>query len=255
AEDREKFRALMQDLGEPIPQSQIVTTVEEARAFAKDIGFPLIVRPAYTLGGTGGGMCETMDELMNVVENGLSLSPVQQCLIEQSIAGYKEIEYEVMRDKNDQAIVVCHMENVDPVGIHTGDAIVVAPSQTLSDREYQMLRHVSLKIIRALKIEGGCNVQLALDPHSFKYYIIEVNPRVSRSTAVATKVTGYTIAKIAAKIAVGITLDEMIKPVTVTVYACFELNLDYIVAKISRFTFDKFTAGDRTLGTQLKATG
>ena len=255
AEDREKFRALMQDLGEPIPQSQIVTTVEEARAFAKDIGFPLIVRPAYTLGGTGGGMCETMDELMNVVENGLSLSPVQQCLIEQSIAGYKEIEYEVMRDKNDQAIVVCHMENVDPVGIHTGDAIVVAPSQSLSDREYQMLRHVSLKIIRALKIEGGCNVQLALDPHSFKYYIIEVNPRVSRSSALASKATGYPIAKMAAKIAVGLTLDEMINPVTGTTYACFEPNLDYIVTKIPRFPFDKFTAGDRTLGTQMKATG
>src|SRR5690625_2523115 len=255
AEDREKFKDLMNELGEPIPESEIVTSVEEAITFVENIGYPVIVRPAYTLGGTGGGMCYTKEELIHIVTNGLALSPVNQCLIEQSIAGFKEIEFEVMRDKNDQAIVVCHMENFDPVGIHTGDAIVVAPSQTLSDREYQMLRHTSLKIIRALKIEGGCNVQLALDPNSFQYYIIEVNPRVSRSSALASKATGYPIAKIAAKIAVGKTLDEIENAMTETTSAMFEPNLDYVVTKIPRFPFDKFTSGDRVLGTQMKATG
>ena len=255
AEDREKFRSLMQEIGEPVPDSQIVTSVDEAINFAAQIGFPLIVRPAYTLGGTGGGMCFNETELREITSNGLSLSPVNQCLIEKNIAGYKEIEYEVMRDKDDQAIVVCNMENVDPVGIHTGDSIVVAPSQTLSDREYQSLRNASLKIIRALKIEGGCNVQLALDPYSFNYYIIEVNPRVSRSSALASKATGYPIAKMAAKIAVGLTLDEIINPITGTTYACFEPALDYVVAKIPRFPFDKFITGDRSLGTQMKATG
>lgn len=190
AEDREKFRDLMNQINEPVPESQIVHTVDEALEFAGKIGYPLIVRPAYTLGGTGGGMCYNETELREITRNGLSLSPVNQCLIERNIAGYKEIEYEVMRDQNDQAIVVCNMENIDPVGIHTGDSIVVAPSQTLSDREYQLLRSASLKIIRALKIEGGCNVQLALDPESFQYYIIEVNPRVSRSSALASKATG-----------------------------------------------------------------
>ncbi|MBU8565872.1 carbamoyl-phosphate synthase large subunit [Virgibacillus pantothenticus] len=255
AEDREKFRDLMHALNEPVPASQIVHTVDEACAFADEIGYPVIVRPAYTLGGTGGGMCNTKEELMTVTQNGLTLSPVHQCLIEKNIAGFKEIEYEVMRDKNDQAIVVCNMENIDPVGIHTGDSLVVAPSQTLSDREYQLLRNASLKIIRALEIEGGCNVQLALDPDSFQYYIIEVNPRVSRSSALASKATGYPIAKMAAKIAVGLTLDEIINPITGKTYACFEPALDYVVTKIPRFPFDKFTTGDRNLGTQMKATG
>ncbi|MGB7594448.1 MAG: carbamoyl-phosphate synthase large subunit [Erysipelotrichaceae bacterium] len=255
AEDRELFKQLMEDIGEPVPVSAIVHTVEEAMVFAKQIGFPLIVRPAFTLGGTGGGMCENAEILEEVVENGLKLSPVTQCLIEMSIAGYKEIEYEVMRDRADNAIVVCNMENFDPVGIHTGDSIVFAPSQTLTDVEYQLLRDVSLKIIRALKIEGGCNVQLALDPDSFKYYIIEVNPRVSRSSALASKATGYPIAKIAAKIAVGLTLDEIRNPVTLTTYAQFEPALDYVVAKIPRWPFDKFEKGDRRLGTQMKATG
>lgn len=255
AEDRELFRSLMHELNEPVPESQIVNTVDQAVDFANEIGFPLIVRPAYTLGGTGGGMCYDELELRDITRNGLSLSPVNQCLIERNIAGFKEIEYEVMRDKHDQAIVVCNMENVDPVGIHTGDSIVVAPSQTLSDREYQLLRNASLKIIRALKIEGGCNVQLALDPNSFNYFIIEVNPRVSRSSALASKATGYPIAKVAAKIAVGLTLDEILNPITGKTYACFEPALDYVVTKIPRFPFDKFITGDRYLGTQMKATG
>ncbi|WP_096269950.1 carbamoyl-phosphate synthase large subunit [Paucisalibacillus globulus] len=255
AEDREKFRELMSVLEEPVPESRIVNTVEDAIDFAKRIGYPLIVRPAYTLGGTGGGMCHDESDLREITRNGLALSPVHQCLIERNIAGFKEIEYEVMRDKNDQAIVVCNMENIDPVGIHTGDSIVVAPSQTLSDREYQLLRNASLKIIRALKIEGGCNVQLALDPNSFHYYVIEVNPRVSRSSALASKATGYPIAKMAAKIAVGLTLDEIINPVTGTTFALFEPALDYVVTKIPRFPFDKFVTGDRKLGTQMKATG
>ncbi|WP_047981331.1 carbamoyl-phosphate synthase large subunit [Ornithinibacillus contaminans] len=255
AEDREKFRDLMNEIGEPVPASRIVTTVDAALDFAQEIGYPLIVRPAYTLGGTGGGMCYDEADLKEITRNGLALSPVNQCLIERNIAGFKEIEYEVMRDKNDQAIVVCNMENIDPVGIHTGDSIVVAPSQTLSDREYQLLRNASLKIIRALKIEGGCNVQLALDPSSFNYYIIEVNPRVSRSSALASKATGYPIAKMAAKIAVGLTLDEISNPITGTTYALFEPALDYVVTKLPRFPFDKFVTGDRTLGTQMKATG
>lgn len=255
AEDRDLFKQLMEDLEQPIPESQIVNTVQEALDFAAEIGYPVIVRPAFTLGGTGGGMCANKEELQEIAENGLKLSPVTQCLIERSIAGFKEIEYEVMRDSADNALVVCNMENFDPVGIHTGDSIVFAPTQTLSDIENQMLRDASLKIIRALKIEGGCNVQLALDPHSFKYYVIEVNPRVSRSSALASKATGYPIAKLAAKIAVGLTLDEMINPVTGTTYAMFEPALDYVVAKIPRFPFDKFEHGERRLGTQMKATG
>lgn len=255
AEDREKFRTLMEQLNEPVPPSEIVTSIEAAVNFAEKIGYPVIVRPAFTLGGTGGGMCDNREQLEHIVQNGLKLSPVSQCLIEKSIAGYKEIEYEVIRDRKNQAIVVCNMENMDPVGIHTGDSIVFAPSVTLSDRENQLLRSVSLKIIRALQIEGGCNVQLALDPDSFQYYIIEVNPRVSRSSALASKATGYPIAKIAAKIAVGLTLDEIINPVTGTTFACFEPALDYVVTKIPRFPFDKFVSGDRKLGTQMKATG
>ncbi len=255
AEDRDLFRELMRELNEPVPESDIVHTVEEAIDFAKKIGYPVIVRPAFTLGGTGGGIADDEAKLREITELGLKYSPVTQCLIEKSIAGFKEIEYEVMRDKNDNAIVVCNMENFDPVGIHTGDSIVVAPSQTLSDREYQLLRNASLKIIRALGIEGGCNVQLALDPHSFEYYIIEVNPRVSRSSALASKATGYPIAKLAAKIAVGLTLDEMMNPVTGKTFACFEPALDYVVAKIPRFPFDKFETADRRLSTQMKATG
>lgn len=255
AEDRDLFRKLMNKLNEPVPESEIVHSVEEALSFAEQIGFPLIVRPAFTMGGTGGGICDNEEELKEIVKNGLKLSPVNQCLVEISIAGYKEIEYEVMRDKHDNAIVVCNMENFDPVGIHTGDSIVFAPTQTLTDKEHQLLRDASLKIIRALGIEGGCNVQLALDPDSFNYYIIEVNPRVSRSSALASKATGYPIAKLAAKIAVGLTLDEMKNPVTGTTYAEFEPALDYVVAKIPRWPFDKFEQGDRKLGTQMKATG
>ncbi|MDO4225257.1 MAG: carbamoyl-phosphate synthase large subunit [Bergeyella zoohelcum] len=255
AEDRDLFRELMNDLGEPVPESDIVNTVEGALDFAQRIGYPVIVRPAFTMGGTGGGIASNETELKEIAELGLKYSPVTQCLIEKSIAGYKEIEYEVMRDANDNAIVVCNMENIDTVGVHTGDSIVVAPSQTLSDREYQMLRNASLKIIRALGIEGGCNVQLALDPHSFNYYVIEVNPRVSRSSALASKATGYPIAKIAAKIAVGLTLDEIMNPVTGKTYACFEPALDYVVTKFPRFPFDKFETADRRLSTQMKATG
>jgi len=255
AEDRDLFRSLMNELCEPVPDSEIIHELAEAHAFVEKIGFPVIVRPAYTLGGTGGGICHNSEELDEIVTSGLKHSPVNQCLLEKSIAGYKEIEYEVMRDGNDNAIVVCNMENIDPVGVHTGDSIVVAPSQTLSDREYQLLRNVSLKIIRALGIEGGCNVQLALDPYSFNYYIIEVNPRVSRSSALASKATGYPIAKLAAKIAVGLTLDEMLNPVTGKTYASFEPALDYIVTKIPRWPFDKFESGNRSLGTQMKATG
>ncbi|SNI12712.1 carbamoyl-phosphate synthase, large subunit [Streptococcus pneumoniae] len=255
AEDRDLFKQLMEELEQPIPESEIVNTVEEAIAFAATIGYPVIVRPAFTLGGTGGGMCANEKELREITENGLKLSPVTQCLIERSIAGFKEIEYEVMRDSADNALVVCNMENFDPVGIHTGDSIVFAPAQTMSDYENQMLRDASLSIIRALKIEGGCNVQLALDPNSFKYYVIEVNPRVSRSSALASKATGYPIAKLAAKIAVGLTLDEVINPVTGSTYAMFEPALDYVVAKIPRFPFDKFEKGERRLGTQMKATG
>ncbi|MDF2937824.1 MAG: large subunit of carbamoyl phosphate synthase [Paenibacillaceae bacterium] len=255
AEDRDLFRDLMRELEQPVPDSAIVTTVEEAVVFANEIGYPIIIRPAYTLGGTGGGICANEEELIEIVSSGIRYSPIGQCLVEKSIAGMKEVEYEVMRDANDNCIVVCNMENFDPVGVHTGDSIVVAPSQTLSDREYQMLRSASLKIIRALNIEGGCNVQFALDPHSFQYYVIEVNPRVSRSSALASKATGYPIAKMAAKIAVGYTLDEIVNPVTGQTYACFEPTLDYIVSKIPRWPFDKFISANRKLGTQMKATG
>ena len=255
AEDRDEFRTLMNELSEPIPESAIIHTVAEALTFVEEIGYPVIVRPAFSLGGTGGGICANEEELKEIVASGLKYSPVTQCLIEKSIAGFKEIEFEVMRDSNDHAIVVCSMENFDPVGIHTGDSIVVAPCQTLTDREYQMLRNASLKIIRALKIEGGCNVQLALDPYSYNYYVIEVNPRVSRSSALASKATGYPIAKLAAKIAVGLTLDEMMNPVTGRTYACFEPTIDYIVSKIPRWPFDKFESANRKLGTQMKATG
>ena len=255
AEDRDLFRELMYEINEPVPESDIIQTVEAAVDFANRIGYPIIVRPAYTLGGTGGGIVDDEESLREVVASGLKYSPITQCLVEKSIAGFKEIEYEVMRDGKGNSIVVCNMENVDPVGIHTGDSIVVAPSQTLSDREYQMLRSASLKIINALNIKGGCNVQLALDPYSYDYYIIEVNPRVSRSSALASKATGYPIAKMAAKIAVGYSLDELENPVTKQTYASFEPALDYIVTKIPRWPFDKFVSANRKLGTQMKATG
>jgi len=255
AEDREAFKEMMQSIDEPIPESVVVSTLEAAEAFAAEIGLPLIVRPAYTLGGTGGGIAYSMEEFRSTVSKGLKHSIINQALIEQCVVGWKEIEYEVMRDGTNNCITVCNMENIDPMGIHTGDSIVVAPSQTLSDKEYQLLRTSSLKIIRALGIEGGCNVQFALEPNSFRYYVIEVNPRVSRSSALASKATGYPIAKVAAKIAMGLTLDEIENTVTGKTYACFEPALDYVVLKYPRWPFDKFAQGDRVLGTQMKATG
>jgi len=255
AEDREKFKQLCIELGEPVPESKTITTLEEALAFVEKIGYPNIIRPAFTLAGTGGGIANNEKEFKTIVAGGLKSSPITQCLIEKSIAGFKEIEYEIIRDTKDNCIVVCNMENLDPVGVHTGDSIVVCPSQTLSDQEYQILRDCSVKLIRALKISGGCNVQLALDPDSFNYYVIEVNPRVSRSSALASKATGYPIAKVATKIAIGYSMDEIINPVTKKTYACFEPALDYIVTKIPRWAFDKFPAANRKLGTQMKATG
>ena len=252
AEDRELFKQLCIDLGEPVLPSEVVNTVEEGVEVAKKIGYPLVLRPAFTLGGTGGGFVDNEDELRELMRNALILSPVHQVLVEKSIKGYKEIEYEVMRDKNDTAITICNMENVDPVGVHTGDSIVVAPCQTLTDKETQMLRTSALKIIRELKIEGGCNVQFALDPLSFKYYIIEVNPRVSRSSALASKASGFPIARVTAKVAVGMTLDEIM---LANGPACAEPALDYIVTKIARFPFDKFSEASNELGTQMKATG
>lgn len=254
-EDRELFRELMFEIGEPVPDSTIVHTLEEALAFADKIGFPIIVRPAYTLGGTGGGIADSPETFKELVRGGLQESPITQCLIERSIAGFKEVEYEVMRDGNNTCITICNMENIDPVGIHTGDSIVVAPSQTLSDDEFQMLRAASIKIISALGIIGGCNIQFALDPNSKQYYLIEVNPRVSRSSALASKATGYPIARIAAKLAVGYDLSELINPVTKSTYSSFEPALDYVAVKFPRWPFDKFTTADRKLGTQMKATG
>ncbi|MEW8970037.1 MAG: carbamoyl phosphate synthase large subunit [Mesobacillus sp.] len=254
-EDREAFRSLMHELNEPVPESEIVQFVEDAVSFAEKIGFPLIVRPAYTLGGTGGGIAGTMEELVSLVTGGLSESPINQCLVERSIAGYKEIEYEMMRDAAGTCISICNMENIDPVGIHTGDSIVVAPSQTLTDREYQMLRTSAVKIISALGIVGGCNIQFALDPRSKNYYLIEVNPRVSRSSALASKATGYPIARMAAKLAVGYNLAEIMNPVTGNTFASYEPSLDYAVVKIPKWPFEQFPHIDRTLGTQMKATG
>ena len=252
AEDRELFKELCISLGEPVLPSEVVNSIEEAVEVAKEIGYPLVLRPAFTLGGTGGGFVDNEEELRELMRNALALSPVHQVLVEKSIKGYKEIEYEVMRDKNDTAITICNMENVDPVGVHTGDSIVVAPCQTLTDKETQMLRTSALKIIRALKIEGGCNVQFALDPLSFNYYIIEVNPRVSRSSALASKASGFPIARVTAKVAVGMTLDEIMLS---NGPACSEPALDYIVTKIARFPFDKFSEASNELGTQMKATG
>ncbi|MBP2076733.1 carbamoyl-phosphate synthase (glutamine-hydrolyzing) large subunit [Oceanobacillus polygoni] len=254
-EDRELFRQLMIDIQEPIAESKIIQSVEEGLSFVEEIGFPVILRPAYTLGGEGGGFAYSKEEFVDLLKQGLSLSPIQQVLVEKSIKGWKEIEYEVMRDENDTCVIVCNMENMDPVGVHTGDSIVVAPSQTLSDVQYQMLRTASLKVIRALDVVGGCNIQFALHPTSNEYIIIEVNPRVSRSSALASKATGYPIARIAAKCAIGYTLDEILNPITGNTYASFEPALDYIVVKLPRFPFDKFTEADRSLGTQMKATG
>ncbi len=255
AEDRELFKNLMIEIGEPIPESDIVSDYEEAKKFAQKIGFPIIVRPAYTLGGTGGGIANNYNEYEEIVYTGLSLSPISQVLVEKSIAGYKEIEYEVIRDANNTAIAICNMENIDPIGIHTGDSFVVAPTQTLTNKECQMLRSAALKIIRALKIEGGCNVQFALDTVSSRYYVIEVNPRVSRSSALASKATGYPIAKITTKIAVGYELQEIPNSITKKTVAAFEPALDYVVTKIPKWPFDKFKHGDRILGTKMKATG
>lgn len=252
AEDRELFKELCERIGEPVVPSQITYSIEEAVEAATTIGYPVILRPAFTLGGTGGGFANDEPELRKMMKNALALSPVHQVLVEKSIKGYKEIEYEVMRDANDTAITVCNMENLDPVGIHTGDSIVVAPSQTLTNKEYHMLRDSALKIIRALDVKGGCNVQFALDPQSFKYYVIEVNPRVSRSSALASKASGYPIARVSAKIAVGMNLDEIQLANTP---ACFEPTLDYVVTKMPRFPFDKFTTASNRLSTQMKATG
>ncbi|MDP3879360.1 MAG: carbamoyl-phosphate synthase large subunit, partial [Dehalococcoidales bacterium] len=255
AEDRELFKQLLGGIGEPVPPSVTVTSLREARKVVEEMGLPLVVRPAYTLGGTGGGIAKTQEDFEKIVAAGLAASPISQVLLEESVEGWKEIEYEVMRDGADNCITVCNMENLDPMGVHTGDSIVVAPSQTLTNKEYQMLRTASLKIIRALGVEGGCNVQFSLDPASERYYVIEVNPRVSRSSALASKATGYPIARVAAKIAVGKRLDEIPNAVTGKTMASFEPALDYIVVKIPRWPFDKFESGDRILGTQMKATG
>lgn len=252
AEDRELFKKLCEDLGEPVLPSDIANSMEDGLEIAEKIGYPVVLRPAFTLGGTGGGFAENEEEFLTIMKNALALSPVHQVLIEKSIKGYKEIEYEVMRDGNDTAITICNMENLDPVGIHTGDSVVVCPSQTLTNKEYHMLRDSALKIIRALEIEGGCNVQFALDPNSFKYYLIEVNPRVSRSSALASKASGYPIARVSAKIGVGMTLDEIRIANTP---ASFEPTLDYVVTKMPRFPFDKFSDADNSLSTQMKATG
>ena len=255
AEDRDAFKQMLLRIGEPVPSSVTATTVEAAVAFAETNGFPVIVRPAFTLGGTGGGQAGDRRELEQVTATGLAASPVGQVLVERSLVGWKELEYEVLRDGADTCIVVCNMENIDPMGVHTGDSIVVAPSQTLSDAEYQMLRSAAIRIIRALDIRGGCNVQFALDPASRQYFVIEVNPRVSRSSALASKATGYPIARVSAKIALGKRLDEIPNAVTKLTTAAFEPALDYLVVKVPRWPFDKFALGDRTLGTQMKATG
>ena len=255
AEDRLEFKLTMEKINEPVAPSLVVENVEDGIEFTNKIGYPVVLRPAYTLGGSGGGIAHNLQELTDILENGLRLSRVGQVLVERCIAGWKEIEYEVMRDSAGNCITVCNMENIDPVGVHTGDSIVVAPSQTLGDKEYQMLRTSALNIISELNITGGCNVQYALNPESFEYCVIEVNPRVSRSSALASKATGYPIAKVAAKIAIGYTLDEIKNAITGKTYASFEPALDYCVVKIPRLPFDKFLTAKRTLTTQMKATG
>src|SRR5688572_8176913 len=276
AEDRELFKEVLREIGEPFPESETVTTMEQAEVLRERMGLPLVIRPAYTLGGTGGGVAHTVEEYRHYVESGLAASPITQVLIERSLLGWKELEYEVIRDSADNCITVCNMENFDPMGVHTGDSIVVAPSQTLTDKEHQMLRSAGIKIIRALGIEGGCNIQFGLAPRPDvvpwswpdgtqaapgdrfdlpPYYVIEVNPRVSRSSALASKATGYPIARVAAKIAAGKRLDQIQNAVTGETTAAFEPALDYCVVKIPRWPFDKFPRGDRTIGTQMKATG
>lgn len=255
AEDRELFKEAMQEIHQPVPESEIFEDLEPAVEFANKIGYPVIIRPAYTLGGTGGGIAHDRYEMEEIANRGIKLSPINQILVERSVAGWKEIEFEVMRDSADNCIIVCSMENVDPVGVHTGDSIVVAPTQTLTDQQFQMLRTVSIEIIRYLKIEGGCNVQYALDSRTNNYYVIEVNPRVSRSSALASKATGYPIAKVAAKIALGMHLDEITNAITGNTKACFEPSIDYVVLKFPRWPFEKFTLADRQIGTQMKATG
>ncbi len=255
AEDRQMFKDTMEEIGQPCIPSKVVETLEDAQAFALEIGLPVIIRPAFTMGGTGGGIANTMEELHEIAENGLRLSPITQILVEKCISGWKEIEFEVIRDRLGNVITVCSMENLDPVGVHTGDSIVVAPAVTLADKEYEMLRTAALDIVSALKVEGGCNCQFALHPTSMEYAVIEVNPRVSRSSALASKATGYPIAKVAIKIAIGYTLDEIVNAVTGKTYACFEPAIDYLVVKFPKWPFDKFVYGKRTLGTQMKATG
>ena len=255
AEDRQMFKDTMLEIGEPVIPSEVVNTLEDAISFTEKIGYPVIIRPAFTLGGTGGGICHNETELIEIASNGLRLSPITQILVEKCISGWKEIEFEVMRDSKGNVITICSMENFDPVGVHTGDSIVIAPAVTLADKEYQMLRSASLNIISALGVEGGCNCQFALNPDSFEYAVIEVNPRVSRSSALASKATGYPIAKVAAKIAIGYTLDEIKNAVTGNTYACFEPALDYVVVKLPKWPFDKFVYAKRLLGTQMKATG
>lgn len=255
AEDRELFKEAMEEIHQPVPESEIFEELEPAVAFADKIGYPVIIRPAYTLGGTGGGIAHDRYEMEEIANRGIKLSPINQILVERSVAGWKEIEFEVMRDSADNCIIVCSMENVDPVGVHTGDSIVVAPTQTLTDEQFQMLRTASINIIRYLKIEGGCNVQYALDSRTNHYYVIEVNPRVSRSSALASKATGYPIAKVASKIALGMHLDEITNAITGNTKACFEPSIDYVVLKFPRWPFEKFTLADREIGTQMKATG
>jgi len=255
AEDRQSFKDTMEAIGQPVIPSKVVTNVEDALEFASEIGYPVIIRPAFTLGGSGGGIVNDVDELKEIASNGLRLSPITQILVEKCISGWKEIEFEVIRDSAGNVITVCSMENLDPVGIHTGDSIVIAPAVTLSDKEYQMLRRAALDIVTALGVEGGCNCQFALNPYSFEYAVIEVNPRVSRSSALASKATGYPIAKVAAKIAIGYTLDEIKNAVTGKTCACFEPSIDYVVVKMPKWPFDKFVYAKRTLGTQMKATG
>lgn len=254
-EDRDLFSTFMEKLNEPIPKNHAVTSLQEALNAVEEIGYPVIVRPAFTLGGTGGGVAYNKKELIEVATRGLEMSFINQVLVDESVLGWKEFEYEVMRDKNDTCIIICNMENLDPMGIHTGESIVVAPAQTLSDVDNQMLRNASIKIIRALQIQGGCNIQFAVHPITGEYKVIEVNPRVSRSSALASKATGYPIAKISAKIAVGMTLDEIRNDITKETPASFEPSLDYVVAKIPRWPFDKFKGINRTIGVQMKSTG
>ena len=255
AEDRQAFKDTLAEIDQPVIPSEVVNDLEAGKRVAKKIGYPVIIRPAFTLGGTGGGIADDEEQFIEIAEGGLRSSPIHQILVEKCISGWKEIEFEVMRDSKGNCITICSMENVDPVGVHTGDSIVVAPTVTLAEKEFQMLRSAALKIVDALGVEGGCNVQFALKPDSFEYAVIEVNPRVSRSSALASKATGYPIAKVATKIAIGYTLDEILNAVTGTTYACFEPSVDYIVVKFPKWPFDKFFYASRKLGTQMKATG